>query len=99
MKSLPEDLRSGFLRPEKNPSTSAEFEPANLGSQGEHVILRPQRPTFMDNRRLHKGKQYLMIAEVSGGDDEDEARLLVNVTASPRAVTLNTVSESRRRVE
>ena len=29
----------------KNPSTSAGFEPANLGSQGEHVTPRPPRPT------------------------------------------------------
>ena len=36
LKSLPEDLR-----PEKNPSTSIGFEPANLGSRGEHVIPRP----------------------------------------------------------
>ena len=29
----------------KNPSTSAGFEPANLGSRGEHVTMRPSRPT------------------------------------------------------
>ena len=29
---------SGFLRSEKNPSTPAEFEPANLGSSGEYDI-------------------------------------------------------------
>ena len=29
----------------KNPSTSAGFEPANLGSRDEHVTLRPPRPT------------------------------------------------------
>ena len=29
----------------KNPSTSAGFEPANLGSRGEHVTLKPPRPT------------------------------------------------------
>ena len=29
----------------KNPSTSAGFEPANLGSQGEHVTPRLPRPT------------------------------------------------------
>ena len=28
----------------KNPSTSARFEPANLGSRGEHVTPRPPRP-------------------------------------------------------
>ena len=27
----------------KSPSTSAGFEPANLGSRGEHVTLRPPR--------------------------------------------------------
>ena len=29
----------------KNPSTSARFEPANLGSRGESVTPRPPRPT------------------------------------------------------
>ena len=29
----------------KNPSTSAGFEPANLGARGEHVTPRPSRPT------------------------------------------------------
>ena len=32
----------------KNPSTSAGFEPANLGSRGEHVTSRPPRPTGKD---------------------------------------------------
>ena len=45
LNSLPEDLCSGYLRPEKNPSTSAGFEPANLGSRGQHVTPRPPRPT------------------------------------------------------
>jgi hypothetical protein len=30
----------------KNPSTSVGFEPANLGSQGEHVTPGPQNSTF-----------------------------------------------------
>ena len=29
----------------KNPSTSAGFEPVNIGSHGEHVTPRPPRPT------------------------------------------------------
>ena len=29
----------------KNPSTSAGFEPANIGSRGEYVTPRPPRPT------------------------------------------------------
>ena len=35
----------------KNPSTSAGFELANLGSRGEHVTPRPTRPTFESFRR------------------------------------------------
>ena len=31
----------------KNPSTSAGFEVANLGSQGEHVAPKPPRPTIL----------------------------------------------------
>ena len=41
LKSLPEDLCSGFLCPEKNPLASAGFEPTTLGSWGEHITLRP----------------------------------------------------------
>ena len=33
----------------KNPSTSAGFQPANLGSRGEHVTSRPPRPTYFPN--------------------------------------------------
>ena len=45
LKSLLEDLCSGFLRPEKYLSTLAGFELANLGSRGEHITPRPPRPT------------------------------------------------------
>ena len=31
----------------KNPSTSARFEPVNLGSRGEHITSRPLRPLFI----------------------------------------------------
>jgi hypothetical protein len=30
----------------KNPTASAEFEPANLGTKGQHVTLRPPKPQF-----------------------------------------------------
>ena len=39
------------LRPEKNPSTSARFQPANLGSRGEHVTPRPPRST---KQKIHR---------------------------------------------
>ena len=44
----PGDLCSEFLRPEKNSSTSAGFEPANLGSRGEQVTPRPPRLTCLN---------------------------------------------------
>ena len=40
LKSLSEDLYSGFLRPEKSIDLTG-FEPANLGSRGENVTPRP----------------------------------------------------------
>ena len=45
IKSLPEDLILGIFTSCKNPSTSVGFEPANLGSRGEHVSPRPPRLT------------------------------------------------------
>ena len=33
----------GFLRP-KNPTASAGFEPANLGTKGQHATSRPPKP-------------------------------------------------------
>ena len=33
----------GFFRP-KNPTASAEFEPANLGTKGQHATPRPPKP-------------------------------------------------------
>ena len=33
----------GFFRP-KNPTASAEFEPANLATKGQHATPRPPKP-------------------------------------------------------
>ena len=41
----PGGLMLGIFTPRKSPSTSAGFEPANLGSRDEHVTPRPSRPT------------------------------------------------------
>jgi hypothetical protein len=30
----------------KNPTASAEFEPANLGTKGQHATSRPPKPLF-----------------------------------------------------
>jgi hypothetical protein len=38
-------LCSGFIRPEKNLSTSGGLELVNIGSRGEHVTPKPLRPT------------------------------------------------------
>jgi hypothetical protein len=35
----------------ENPTASAEFEPANLGTKGEHPTSRPPKPLFF--KRLH----------------------------------------------
>ena len=37
----------GFFRP-KNPTASAGFEPANLGTKGQHATPRPPKPLFWD---------------------------------------------------
>jgi len=43
----------GFFRP-KNPTASAGFEPANLGTKGQHATPRPPKPThdiFISHRK------------------------------------------------
>ena len=42
----------------KNSSTSVGFEPANLGSQGEHATPRPPRPTIRDLLACSGGSLY-----------------------------------------
>ena len=37
----------GFFRP-KNPTASAGFEPANLGTKGQHATPRPPKPSTED---------------------------------------------------
>ena len=37
---------SGFFRPEKNPTASAGFEPANLGTKGQHANSRPPKTLY-----------------------------------------------------
>ena len=52
-KSLPEDLCSGFLCPEKNPLTSVGLEPASLGSRGDHVThIKRLSNTFLQYKAL-----------------------------------------------
>ena len=55
LKSLPEDLCSGFLSHEKNPSTSAGFEPANLGSRASTLPRDLMEDTYvlLINCRFH----------------------------------------------
>jgi hypothetical protein len=36
-----------FFRP-KNPTASAGFEPANLGTEGQHATSRPPNPLFVE---------------------------------------------------
>ena len=38
------DTQKGFFRPEKNPTSSAGFETANLGTKGQHATSRPPKP-------------------------------------------------------
>jgi len=55
----------GFFRP-KNPTVSAGFEPANLGTKGQHATSRPPKPL----KWLH------LIMNAPGlGDCEEERRL------------------------
>ena len=35
-----------FRRKAKNPTASAGFEPANLGSKGQHATSRPPKPVL-----------------------------------------------------
>ena len=36
----------GFFSPLKNPTASAGFEPANLGTKGQHATPRPPKPVL-----------------------------------------------------
>ena len=75
---------SGFLRPEKNPSTSAGFEPANLGSQGEHVTPKTPRETE-DNIRMHYKEIGINTRNlIDWAQDRDNWRDLVNAASSLR---------------
>ena len=42
----------GFFRP-KNPTASAGFEPANLGTKGQHATPRPPKPLNYSFRRTN----------------------------------------------
>ena len=44
----------GFFRP-KNPTASAGFEPANLGTKGQHATPRPPKPL------AYKVHEYLIV--------------------------------------
>ena len=60
LKSLPEDWSW------KNPSTSDGFEPANLGSRGEHVTPRPRKPTNMNLVFKHQSEVFFKIKTLFG---------------------------------
>jgi len=47
--SFTSPLKEGVLRifsPLKNPTASAGFEPANLGTKGQHATSRPPKPIY-----------------------------------------------------
>ena len=45
--SLPkEDVLRIFFALKKNPTASAGFEPANLGTKGQHATSRPPKPLW-----------------------------------------------------
>ena len=49
--SLPKEgvLRIFFFFALKNPTASAGFEPANLGTKGQHATSRPPKPLLLDH--------------------------------------------------
>ena len=54
--SLPkEGVLRNFYRPFKNPTASAGFEPANLGTKGQHATSAPPKPLYGN------GKYYNII--------------------------------------
>ena len=52
----------GFFRP-NNPTASAGFEPANLGTKGQHATPRPPKPLGRDTE-LYLKKQYHILKEL-----------------------------------
>ena len=66
----------------KNPTASAGFEPANLGTKGQHVISRPQKPlsTVFNS--------YLNIMEIN---------VLLHALKWKENVATNTGKEGRRK--
>ena len=48
----------GFFRP-KNPTASAGFEPANLGTKGQHATSRPPKP--LKNRNQLDATYYFIV--------------------------------------
>ena len=52
----------GFFSPIKNPTASAGFEPANLGTKGQHATPRPPKPLILLYRgeffKLHYDNKY-----------------------------------------
>ena len=61
----------GFFRP-KNPTASAGFEPANLGTKGQNANSRPPKPLvckynqiYFVNERFHNNTQTWTLLSVS----------------------------------
>ena len=52
--------RWGFFRPEKNPTASAGFEPANLGTEGQHATSRAPKPRGVKYLRTY-GSRFILI--------------------------------------
>jgi hypothetical protein len=55
----------GFFRL-KNPTASAAFEPANLGTKGQHATSRPPKPHFdeLAEQMLLKILQFCLFQEI-----------------------------------
>jgi len=81
----------GFFSPLKNPTASAGFEPANLGTKGQHATPRPPKPI-----NYHNDEKYI-LSFFSGYEVEHYYVGTIFLTLSAREMYRNkSDSESSR---
>ena len=80
----------GFFRP-KNPTASAAFEPANLGTKGQHATPRAPKPLFRVHVRFYLSKSSVAEAIYTAFNGRlSEQRIRPNVEGIGRGLMKGT---------
>ena len=84
--SLPKEGVLGIFFALKNPTASAWFKPANLGTKGQHATSRPPKPSRWEDNIKRKFQELVRILDcIYVVQDKGKWRLLIKTAIKFRS--------------